>query len=158
MPTTPDRTSEGTGVRISVPLMRRFEFRCDDEPGRIPDGTPIKYEWGMDVYRPDHFSVGVDFSVEVNVGGISGSATYRILFKIDKESPSAEDVETNLRTLASRVAPTTLYPFVREAFSSAAARCGIPFVLPFENVGALFSPAEIELPSPASGDAELGGE
>lgn len=47
----------------------------------------------------------------------------------------------------------TIYPFIREAIASAATKAQLPsLILPIANVGALYSPEEIEIPAPPASE------
>lgn len=142
----------GEGVRISTPTMRTLSFTYDGS-GEIPSGAAIDYEWGLEVFRFEPLMVGVEFYVGVKVADLEGHTSYRIMFELLEGSPEAESPDRAIRELAARVAPVTLFPYIREAFGSAAMRCGVQFTLPFQNVGTLFSPEEItmsDLPSTAT--------
>lgn len=145
----PDRPW-GEGVLLSAPLMRSFSFRYEGED-HLPERVPLEFEWALEVYRAAVFSIGVDLTLRVRADRVAGETTYRLGFRLVEGSPEASDPDRALRSLAARAAPVTLYPYMRETFNSAAMRCGIPFVLPFQNVGALFSPEEVEVPPPPAG-------
>lgn len=102
----------------------------------------------MEVSRPRLLEISVDFSVKIDVGPITSLIMYTLRVQIEEGSPAAQDPEKNLRLLSARFVPITLFPYMREAFSSASIRCGIPLSLPFQNVGALFSPEELDIPEP----------
>jgi hypothetical protein len=122
--------------------MRTLSFSYDG-PGEIPEGETIDYEWGLEVFPFGLLTIGVEFTVGVKLPDLEGRTVYRVIFELLEGSPEAEQPERALRELATRTAPVTLFPFVRETFSSAAMRCGLTFVLPFQNVGTLFTPDEI---------------
>lgn len=134
----------GAGVRISTPQMRALSFSYDG-PGEIPEGTTIDYEWGLEIFPLGLLTLGVEFTVGVKLPDLEGRTVFRLIFELLEGSPEAEQPERALRELAARTAPVTLFPFVRETFSSAAMRCGLTFVLPFQNVGTIFTPEEISL-------------
>lgn len=135
----------GPGVRMSAPRMTELQFSYTG-PSEITEGTQIEYDWGLGVYRFSELRIGIEFTVAIRVAELVGHTTYRIGFELVGGTAEASDPDRALRTLAARVAPTTLFPYIRETFSSAALRCGLNLVLPFQTVGALYSPEEIELP------------
>jgi hypothetical protein len=138
--------------------MRSLSFSYDGS-GTIPEGATIDYEWGLEIFEFGPLALGVEFTVGVKLPDLEGRTVFRLIFELIEGSPEAEQPERALRELAARTAPVTLFPFVRETFSSAAMRCGLQFALPFQNVGALFTPDEIAI-NLVSGDdsAEIHSE
>jgi preprotein translocase subunit SecB len=123
-----------------------------DGPVEIEEGADIDYRWELEIHRFGLLSVGVEFTVGVEAPNLEGQTVYRLVFELLEGSPEAEQPDRALRELAARAGPVTLFPYVRETFSSAASRCGLRFVLPFQNVGTLFSADEIELPAVEESD------
>jgi hypothetical protein len=134
-----------TGVQITDPALREFTFKYEGT-GEIPDGAPINYEWGLSLHRLGLLELGVEFTVGVAVAGLEGRVVYRVAFELDAGSDAAAEPAKPLTVLATRLAPQILYPYVREVYSSAAHRAGVNFTLPIQNVGALFSPDQVQIP------------
>jgi hypothetical protein len=131
--------------------LRRIEFdwRGDAGLSMLP-----RFQFEMQMYRHSVASLGVEFSVtEIDNPDLTGSVTYTVLFEVEDGSPESQQMERALKMLAARVAPVTLYPFCREALVSMAHRAGLmDFVPPITNVGALWTPEELDLPDPPSDD------
>ncbi len=137
----------GEGVRLSQPRLRHvaFEWRGENALSMLP-----RFQFGMQLYRYSFSLLGVDFTVtEIDNSDLTCSVTYHVVFEIEDGSPESHQMDRALRMLAAQVAPTTLYPFCREALVSMANRAGLTeFVLPVTNVGALWTPEGIDLPAP----------
>jgi hypothetical protein len=145
------------GVDASPPKLHRLEFVHEEEP--IPEGTQATIEYQLSVHRFSHLSIGVEFGASVqNVPGVAARAAFRMVFAIRPDSTDADDPERAFRSLAGRIAPVAMYPFIREALASAAVRAQLPeLFLPIANVGALYDPDSIEIPAaeePSDGAGE----
>jgi len=91
--------------------------------------------------------IGVELSVGLkDLPGFEIEATYRARFQIIS-TEEVEDLEVTLKTVAARIAPAALYPFVREVIASTLQRAGVSLpLLPVLNFGAMFDPETVELP------------
>jgi hypothetical protein len=139
------RAQWGTGVRISQPRLRRVDF--DYEPD-IALPQPLNIEFMLTMLRIDERELGVELVCSVvDVPGLTASVSYGIAFQLDPESPEGHEPDRAFKMICARMAPVTLYPFCREALTSIAQRAGLTqFVAPITNVGALWTPDEIDVP------------
>jgi hypothetical protein len=138
----------GEGVRVGAPRLQSLNFNyAGVAGGELPQ--PIKVQFEIGVVRLAELALGVEFTSRViDIPELTASATYRVEFVLDPESPEGMQPERALQLLACRIAPVTLYPFCREALTSTAHRAGLTkFVTPITNVGALWEEDEIEIPS-----------
>jgi hypothetical protein len=141
----------GEGVRISAPLLASLHFDWQGSRATIEAVLDeLQVEYVLNVYRFDRLTVGVGFGVHLaGIEGLTASSVFRMTVALDPASPEAIDPEMAFRQFAARVAPLSIYPFVREALASAAIRAGLPsIVLPITNVGGIFTQDEIEVPDP----------
>lgn len=89
-----------------------------------------------------------DFGVKsVTAGAVEVEIVYRALFQRESVPPDRANAELFWRTIAARVAPLVLMPYVRMAFSWATSQAGLPtLTLPLINPQGMLSPDEIEIP------------
>lgn len=135
-------------ISISPPELWKLEFErkdSDESAAELP--TEIPLATGLSVARFGTDEIGVELSVALReLPTFSAEVSYRARFQVRK-TEDIDDLEVALKTIATRIAPATLYPFVREAIASAAARAGLQMpVLPVLNFAAMFSASEVELP------------
>lgn len=137
----------GEGVVISPPALYslQFEWRGSSEP----DMSTAQTEFSLGVFRFHPLKLGVQFGAAVvDVPKLTARAVFRMVISLLPDSPEAENPDVAFKQFACRVAPLTIYPFVREAITSAAMKAQLPgMVLPIANVGALFTPDEITIPA-----------
>jgi hypothetical protein len=122
-----------------------FMRESDDE---IPAAAEGKIDFKLRLARLEFLKLGVEFGVSIEeVQGLVASVLFRMTLTLEEESPEAADPETAFRQAAARLAPTVMYPYVREALSSLATKAQIPnFVLPIINFGEIYSADEISVP------------
>jgi hypothetical protein len=139
----------GAGVSISAPRLYSIEFSRESED-QIPDDAVAQIGFSLKLSRETRLSMGVELGVIVDgVEGLLASARYRMIVTLIEGSPEASDAETAFRQAASRLAPTILYPYVREALGTTAMKAQVPnFVLPVVNFGEVFNMDEVVVPPP----------
>ena len=147
---TDEAINWGEGVRITAPALAslHFEWTGDQERVQALDELPVEYT--LRLSRIASLSLAVEFGVHiVEIEGLTASAAFRMVASLVPDSPEAQKPEIAFRQFAARVAPLAIYPFVREALTSAAVKAALPaMVLPITNVGALFAQEELQLPDP----------
>lgn len=113
-------------------------------PGDVAEPPIVNFELG--VARPSN--VGLDIKLDVSLtheGVLRAGLTYvgRFLRLEAGAAPREED----LRFFAAKIAPTVLYPFIRETLASLVVKTGLPpLILPVLNFGEVFDPNEVEIP------------
>lgn len=135
-------------IVISAPELWRLSFeRRPDTPW--VEGTDPTLNTGLGVTRTAEDEIEVELSVSIEEGApFSVFVGYRARFHV-QSTEGLGSLEQVLSTIAARIAPTTLYPFVREAIGNALMRAGIQApLLPILNFGTMFNPGEIEVPPP----------
>lgn len=135
-----------SGIETSAPKMARLRFEWDG--AALPEDAEWAYGWGISVVRPSALRIGVEFMVSIeDIPGLTAEVAYRMIFDLDPDSEEAKNAEHSLRTIAARLAPVAMYPFMREALVSAANRALVTnLILPIVYVGKLFTPEELEFP------------
>lgn len=136
-------------VAVSPPELWRLEFeRRQPQKGEQLDADEVSINTGIALTRLGPAEIGVEFAFEapnLPVGRIS--VAYRAKFKLEA-TEEVDDLEETLRSISARLAPSTLYPFVREAVASTFARAGFPpLMLPILDFGKMYSPEEMEVPA-----------
>jgi len=135
-------------IRISQPELRILEFSRKEGISPNEETVDASLEFSLGLNRPSRESVGVQLSVEVdNVPGVQMKVAYRIVATLQVPDDGPADLDQFLKLAAVHVAPTILYPFLREAVASIAMRSGISgLVLPVVNFRQVFKPEEFTLP------------
>jgi hypothetical protein len=147
----------GAGVVFTAPRLASLHFEVDGELDLNLEEIPTEFK--LRVGRLSQLELFVEFGVEiVEIHGLTGLCIYRAEFSLKEGSPEAANAEEAFRSLAARLAPTLLYPFVREALHSAAARAHLPsIVAPIVNFSGVFDSASVEIPAPPE-DANAQGD
>ena len=144
---TPRRPQE-PGLNLSPPELWRLEFsrREGIADGPAADTTSLNFKLGLS--RLSVVRLGVELQVElIDAPGVEMKAAYRAVFEIDGAERPAEDIERDLKVVAAHVAPSALYPFLRETLVTTAVKAGLPPVIaPIVNFRRVFDPKEIALP------------
>jgi len=139
----------GGGVQITAPRLYRVEFVRESED-EIPVTAEGKIGFVMNLTRRAPLRLGIEFGVNVKgVPGLVALALFRMECTLVEGSAEAADADTAFRHACARLAPTVMYPYVREALGSLGMKAQIPnFVLPIVNFGEVYDPAAIEVPAP----------
>ncbi len=150
-----DRPQWGDGVLISSPRLYRITFARESEE-EIPEAAEGRIEFKLNLERHAPLQLGIEFGVGIeDVPGIEANVLFRMTCTLAEGSPEAKDPETAFRQAAARLAPTVMYPYVREALASLAQKAQIPsFVLPIVNFGRVYQAESISVP-PAVEQAKL---
>ena len=90
--------------------------------------------------------LGVQFGLAVEIKETcNANIVFRGYFRRpDGQEPKARE-DPFWQTVAARLAPTMIYPYIRETFTSLALKAGAPttLILPVINVGAIWKPDEV---------------
>jgi preprotein translocase subunit SecB len=134
-------------LNISPPELNHLRFERKQGKGPEAGEFQVPLSTGLSVARFSEDEIGVELSVGIHdLPAFDIEASYRARFQI-VSTEEFEDLETALKTVAARIAPAALYPFVRETLASTLQRAGISLpLLPVLNFGAMFEPATVELP------------
>lgn len=131
---------------VQAPQMWEVHLeRTDAEAVPAGESGALAFELGF-LRGPDN-DVGVQLTVTVrDVPGAIISAAFRATFRLETTEGEA-DVETRMKMVAGHVAPSVIYPYIREAISTVAQRAGLRSVtLPIINFSTFFSLDEIDFP------------
>lgn len=146
-------TSPTTGVAISDPKLWRLQFerkatRRSDSAAK--ESSTINANLRLQVVRLGRHEIGAELTADVDGHpGASVSASYRASFALagEVDSLSLDEVQARLTEIAQGLAPSLLFPYLREAIGSAASRARVgPITLPVVNFRSLFASPEVEVP------------
>lgn len=149
----PGGTSPTTGVVISDPKLWRLRFErraARRSDAATEESSTINVNLRLQVARLGRHEIGAELTAEVEGHpGAAVSASYRASFALagEVDGLSLDEVQAHLTEIAQGLAPSLLFPYLREAIGSAASRAMIgPITLPFVNFRSLFSSPEVEVP------------
>lgn len=136
-------------VRISPPQLWAFEFVREDVDNIPEQWVNLPFAFRLGLARPEAKRLDIELLTEIKeTPGLRVSVTYRATFEIDASDTGPEALERELRIIAANIAPSALFPFIRETIATASIKAGLPPLLPpiinFQN---LFDPDTVELPS-----------
>jgi preprotein translocase subunit SecB len=135
------------GVRLSAPELWRLEFTrnelIQDFKGEAP---PLLF--GLGLNRLANNKIGVELSVEIkDFPPVSMTVSYRAVFELDRADSKGESFEKELKFVAAKLAPTALYPFLRETVAITLVKAGLPpLIAPVVNFASVFDADEVVLP------------
>lgn len=135
-------------IAISPPELWRLEFkRKQVKEQDIEVGDEVPLLTGLSIARLATDEIGVELSLSIQeLPQFAIEVSYRSRFQV-QSTEQVDDLAGMLKTIAARIAPATLYPFVRETVASVLARAGVDApLLPVLNFAKMFDPDEIELP------------
>src|SRR5215213_5467355 len=117
----------------AVRPLRVYLVRCGfDDPGEGPEVLPSEFVVDLALFRTAVLDLGVHMTVSTVLDSpLAFSVTYGVDFRM---SESVEDDERDevWRDTAFELAPSLLYPYIREFFSDVTARSLSPGIfLPF---------------------------
>jgi len=112
------------------------------------EGAPPQMKFGLGAKLLPSGELIIEMTVEVSHQDVlEASVTYLgVFFRGEAEEPElAGKVEEDWRFFAARVAPTVLYPYVRETLTTLALKAGLSaLVVPIVNFSGVFDPADME--------------
>lgn len=157
-------TSTTTGVVISDPKLWRLQFERRTAPrseSATEEPSTINVNLRLQVARLGKHKIGAELTADVEGHpGAAVSASYRASFALagEVDDLSLDEVQAHLTEIAQGLAPSLLFPYLREAIGSAASRAKIaPITLPVVNFRSLFSSPEVEVPPFEGGTSEADG-
>jgi hypothetical protein len=144
-----------TKILVSAPELVRLDFTRHDGVEQHVD-EEIGLTYNLRLARISLYSIGIELELVADSASISCKAAYRAIFTMElTEGTPPEVYEPEMQRLVAHFAPSTLYPFVREAILNTVVRSGLPpFVLPVTNFRQMFDPDQIVLPLVMEGGGE----
>lgn len=153
MPASKRQPQPEAVLHVSAPELWRFEFIKHE--GTSPDfdweNIPLSFNLGLSRFSTEQ--LGVELSIEIDIPITYVIVVYRATFEIEMLDSDPDDLERELRVVAAQVAPSTLYPFIRETVTTTSVKAGLPpLVPPIINFRSLFDPTSIDLPTPPTNE------
>jgi len=137
----------GAGVQFVQPVLASLVFEAGPD-AELPEETgEVEGNFVLNVTRLSLTEIAVEFGLNVEgIPEISARCTFRAKYRLRAGSPEEQDPEAALKGVATKLAPTMLYPFVREALQRSAVQAGLPaFLVPIVTFAAMFK--DFELPA-----------
>jgi preprotein translocase subunit SecB len=132
---------------MSAPEMWRFEWERRSPFTDCEDDDSLPLSLGLGLSRPSHDHLIVELSVEVDTQQARFVVAYRSEWEIE-DYITFSDTEGTMRSIAGQLGPSALYPFIREAVTSASIKSGLPpITLPVINFREFFNLEDIQIPS-----------
>ena len=127
------------GVKLRALVLHELEFKRFG--GQAPPAeleVPTRFRLGT--HRLAEDALGVEFSLEIEQEDVVAfRIVYRAVFVRETDRPAPEDDLPFWRSVAGRVAPIVIFPYMRETFTGLAAKAGLPqLFLPVLNIGGIF--------------------
>ena len=115
---------------------------------RTDQDTDLELKYGLAVRRYAENRLGVELSLQSDGPQVEFHVTYRAVFTLEvEEAAPAPDWAKELRVIAKEIAPSVLFPFLRETITSTAAKAGVRSVVPpLVNFRELFKSVDIVIP------------
>lgn len=138
------------GLKLTAPELWHLSFTRNELSEEFTSELP-PILFGLGLNRISATALGVELSVELSdFKPLSLRVTYRAVFEItDDKAP--DEIDQQLRFVAAQIAPSVLYPFIRETVLTTALKAGLPPVLPpIVNFRSVFDPAQVTLPELAA--------
>ena len=135
-----------TELRLSAPDLRKLHFV--KKGPRTEQDTELELKYGLAVRRYAENRLGVELSLQSDGPQVEFHVTYRAVFTLEvEEGAPAPDWVKELRVIAKEIAPSVLFPFLREAITSTASKAGVrSLVPPLVNFRELFKSVDIVIP------------
>ncbi len=150
MPSRKKQATNPAQIKISSPELVRLIFVRDESAEDITSWGNIQMQFQVGVARLGMHRIGIELQVELkDLPATECKVAYRAGFAIQQSEKKTENqaIEKDLRDIVLLLAPATLYPFLREAVASTAARASLPpLVLPLVNFRVLFRDLEVVIP------------
>lgn len=129
--------------RIVALALQELNFkRLEGAPPKGPHETPV--EFTLAVGEPSSGALPIQLTVQMEEkDAFRVLVTYSVVIQQLQEVPE-EEREQTWRVLAARIAPTVMYPYIRETISSLVQKAAFPsFIAPIINFAKLIPPEEI---------------
>lgn len=142
---------------ISPPELWSIGFQREEgDQDDLPEAISPNLEFLLSITRVDQNKLCVLLGSSISgIPGVKAVATFRIFAEADQADPSL--LERDLKLIATRIAPMTLYPFIREVITGTLVKANLPpLVPPIVDFNTLFNQEEIVVPPPPipKGEAE----
>lgn len=136
-------------LRMSAPELWELSFRQGemDSSGRAGDGKQ-QLRLGIGFTRTSRTKLGVELGVDVlGLPSTELTVKYRAVFEFVEADNAEVDIDAHFREVAAGLAPSALFPFIREAVAATASRAGMPpLTLPIINFRNFFSEEDLKVP------------
>jgi hypothetical protein len=142
------------GVHIVLVELQRLSFeQIEDAP---EEGFEPSLQFGIGLARLEELVLGVEYIVRfVENPYVRFEAAYRGAFERGEPFAEGESETQFWQSVAARIAPTVLYPYLRETASGVLGKAGFGRItLPIVMAGAMFKPEGLEIP-PVQGVEDL---
>ena len=133
---------------VRVTLLRLHELEFEPLGGALPETNELPMELGLGVGEPQGGVLPVRLTVTVEASPCYRvSVTYEGRFAHLRAVQGAEDETGFWRVVASRLAPTILYPYIRETITTVLQKAGLPpLAVPILNFGEVFDVEKVVFP------------
>jgi len=144
-----DATPKSPSVKlISGPEMQNLEFRKGENFIPPKDDSQVEIKLNLGLNRFSETVLGVELTMEiVEVPDLDVQVAFRAVFEIENPPEDSSMLDKHLLHLGGRVAPSLLYPFIREATISALQKALLaPIVPPIMNFDQVFDLKDLTVP------------
>lgn len=150
MPTeaqAPDATH--AAVQLEYITLFSADFRVVGDMPEANETREIIASFSMATKFISEYALGVEISAEISVKPptVESTIVYRGVFSRPADQPPKPRDDPFWKQVAARIAPITIYPYIRETFTGLAAKAGAhpALSLPIMNVGEMWKPEAIEI-------------
>jgi preprotein translocase subunit SecB len=139
-----------TQLRIASLELHKIQFEILDPSLAEDEDLDARLGFGLSVARPSVNSLGVEYGVQIAENpAFRMEIAYRATFERVPPFGEGEDQQKFWRVVAARMAPTVIYPYIRETATTLFAKAGFPpSLMPVLQVGAMFEPEDTDIPDP----------
>ncbi len=136
------RVQEAAFQVVALSLQELSFERLEGAPPEGKHETPV--EFGLSVGDPSSGSLPIRLAVTIDERpAYRLRVVYGAVFRPTEDAPD-ENREASWRIVAARLAPTILYPFIRETIATVLQKAGLPaLIAPVINFASLLPPEEI---------------
>jgi len=141
------------GIRlVAGPELTMLEVRKEDAVREFASDHQVEFKLNLGLNRLATNVLGVELSVQItNLPGVTLAVAYRSVIEIDNPPVDPVALASALKQVGGRVAPSLMYPFIREAIVSSLLRAQLPaFVPPIVNFADVFDLATLAVPEARS--------
>ncbi len=137
------------GIRlVAGPELTALEVRKEDTVREFAPDHQVEFRLNLGLNRLGPNVLGIELSVQItNLPGVTLAVAYRSVIEIDNPPTDPDALTHALRQVGGRVAPSLMYPFIREAVVSSLQRAQLPaFVPPIVNFANVFDLETLAVP------------
>jgi len=125
-------SAESASIRlVAGPELSLLEVRKDVAAREIPPGHPVEFKLNLGLNRLGENVLGVELSLQIaNVPGLALNVAYRAVVEV--ADPPTDPIALNaaMKQIGGRVAPSLMYPFIRETVVSSLQRALLTAIVP----------------------------